>query len=155
MRAGERVLEPRDLEAVASLHAGERDMIRADGAEPRGVEHVRERQTRVVRRGVEVAYATPQLFWVELWLILQYGARAQPAVTLHVPEQREQIVQRQPGRELPYRHPLALVDRPRECQRLDELRREPQQTPSLGARLEDEMQVAVLEISHSAVDEAR
>ena len=72
-----------------------------------------------------------------------------------IPEQRENIVQRETRAELPAGNSGAAIHRPGELQRSHQVRRQSQQSVSLGARLEDEMQMSVLEISHTAVNQPR
>ena len=156
MRAREDVFDARDAQTVGRRRrAGEHRVVRDHRAESLGVEHVRERQPRVVGRGVEVAHAAAQLQRIDSRLEREHVARIQTAVALDVAKEREQVVERQPDRELPEREPLPPIPRPREREWMDEVWRDPEEPAPLRARFEHEMQVSVLEIPHAAVDQPR
>ena len=72
-----------------------------------------------------------------------------------VAEDGEDVVEREAGGNLPYWKSLSFIDRPRERERLHEMGRQPQQTSSLGTGLEYEVQMSVLEVSHTAMHEPR
>jgi hypothetical protein len=76
-------------------------------------------------------------------------------VAADVAEEREGVVEEEARGELPARHARAGVDGPREGERAHEVRRDAEQRAPLAARLEDEVEVAVLEVAYAAVDEAR
>src|SRR5215208_5471663 len=111
---------------------------RADG--------VRERQTRVVRYGVEVARPAEQALGAQSRLVRENPFAAQSSVPLDISKQRERIIKKESGAELPSRDPCASIYRPREGQRSDEVWSQPKEPVSLRARLEDEMHMPVLEI---------
>ena len=73
--------------------------------------------------------------------------------TAHCGTGRQQVVEPDTGRELPERDPVAPVDREDEGQRTDEVRRDIQQDAPLAQRLEDEGQVALLQVAEAAVDQ--
>src|SRR3990170_4067591 len=72
-----------------------------------------------------------------------------------IPEVRQQVVQPEPGGEFPARDARAAVHRPGELERLDERAGRVEENAPLAARLGYEMEVAVLEVAHAAVHEAR
>src|SRR5690348_7267873 len=72
-----------------------------------------------------------------------------------IPKEREGVIERESGGELPLRHARAGVHRPEKLKRTDEVRCEAEQAPAFAARLEDEMEKAVLQIAQAAVDEPR
>ena len=63
------------------------------------------------------------------------------------------VIKREAGGELPLWNASARVDGPEKLERTNEVRRQSQQTSAFGARLEDEMEKAVLEIAQAAVNE--
>jgi len=76
---------------------------------------------------------------------------AQHPVRPHIPGPREQVVEPHPREEFPERYPVAPMDREDERQRMDEVRSDPAEHGPLVQRLEDEPEVAVLEISQTPV----
>src|SRR5439155_12366832 len=91
----------------------------------------------------------------ERWLAGRDLTHAEAAMGGDVPEKRQRVVEREPGVELPLRHARTGIHWPDELERPNEVRREAQQPPPLSARLEDEMQIAVLEIAQPAVHQSR
>src|SRR2546423_3559143 len=72
-----------------------------------------------------------------------------------VPEERKRVVQGESGVQFPLRHACAGINGPDELQGPNEMWRETKQSPPLVARLEDQVQIAVLQVSQAAVDEPR
>src|SRR5437764_4426035 len=72
-----------------------------------------------------------------------------------VPKERQRIIEREACVELPLRDASAGVHRPDELQWPNEMRRESEQSPSLAARLKNEMEKPVLEVAESAVNQPR
>jgi hypothetical protein len=72
-----------------------------------------------------------------------------------VAEERQRVVQREAGGQRPRPEARALVHGPGESEGPHEVRRQSEQASALGARLEDEPQMAVLEVADPAVDEPR
>jgi hypothetical protein len=72
-----------------------------------------------------------------------------------VAKQRECVIERESGGELPLRDAGACVDWPKKFQRPNEMRRQSQQPSALSAGLEHEMQKPVLEVPEAAVHESR
>ena len=102
----------------------------------RGADGVGERESGIVGGGIEVARAADKAVAAQRRLPGGDLARAQPTVGADVAKERERVVQRKTGGELPSRHARPDVHRPDELQRADKVRREPKETPPLGARLE-------------------
>src|SRR4029079_1337940 len=71
----------------------------------------------------------------------------------HIAEERECVISEQSGAQFPTRDPRALVDRPGEFEWPYQMRREPEQGATLGARLEDQVDVGMLEGSHAAMNQ--
>ena len=141
----------------ASLQQQRRNqrVVHHDGARLRGTDRVGQRQSRIVRRRVKVARAAEQIVRAKHRLSGEHRVAIQPMISADIPEERENVVQHERSAEFPARNPRAAVHRPRELQRSHQVRRESQQSVSLGARLEDEMHMSVLEISHPAVNQPR
>ena len=87
------------------------------------------------------------------WLTpaLEHAIARETPMASDVPEERERVVQRESGAELPARNSCVGIDGPREGERPHQVRRDSKQTSSLGARLEDEVKMAVLEVADAAV----
>src|SRR3954469_20363101 len=68
---------------------------------------------------------------------------------------RHQLVHGQAGAQLHFADARATVDRPRESERLDKVRRDAEQSLSLPNRLVNEMELALLQIADAAVYQAR
>jgi hypothetical protein len=118
-------------------------------------ERVHEREARVVGRRVPVACAAGEGVGGQRRLQREHLGPRQPAVGLHVAEEGERVVEREPGAELPARHTRARVHGPGEGERTHEVRRDAQQGAPLATRLEHEPEVSVLEVADPAVDEPR
>ena len=76
-------------------------------------------------------------------------------MTLHIAKERQRIVKPHPRFHLPAWNTRALIHGPDKAQRAYEVRGEVQQPASFGAGLEDETQLAMLQISQSPVDKVR
>ena len=133
------------------LDRRQRDVVAGD--RPRLVrrDHVGEREPHVVGAGVPVLRAAGEPVAPERRLLAQHAGRREAACAPDVAEERERVVEREPRAQRPAREPLPGVERPGEAQRADEVRREREERAPLAARLEDEVQVAVLEVAHAAV----
>src|SRR4051812_46387273 len=73
----------------------------------------------------------------------------------HVPEERERIIERETGGELPARDARTRVHGPEKLERAHEVWGQAQQSTPLTARFEHEVEVPVLEIPQATVDEPR
>jgi hypothetical protein len=161
----------RDLGAAHAVvqrgpHAG---AVRAGGEGQRPHLHVRgdhrpglvrgagggQRQPCVVGGRVPVRRAAAQPLGAQRRLERAHGGVVERAVRADVAEQRQRVVEREAGRQLPARHARAGVHRPGEAQRAHEVRRRAQQRAPLAAGLEDQGQVPVLQVAHPAVHQPR
>ena len=145
---------PRDASVVRGERTHRR-VVEDDRPHFRRADRVGQREARVVGGRVVVEGAAAQSGRREAGLAREHAARAQPRVAPHVAKQRQRVVRGESEAELPARNPRARVHGPRERERPHEVRRDVQQTPPLGARLEHEADLPVLEIAHAAVDEPR
>jgi hypothetical protein len=130
------------------------DMVEDDGTGLGGAEGVDEGEAGVIGGGVVVAGAAGEAVGAETGDGLDDLTGAEGAGGLHVPEEREGVIEHEAGGELPAGDASALVDGPDEGKRPDEVGGEPEEAGALDARLEDEGEVAVLEVADAAVDEA-
>src|SRR5204863_8445844 len=121
----------------------------------RGAAQRSQSEARIVGLGVVVQPRAGQVLVAEPGLRGAYLFGAEPAMRVDVAERREEIVQPQSRAQLPRRHARAPVGREQERQGSHEVWCDPQQGAPLAARLEDQPQVAVLEVADAAVDEAR
>src|SRR5690349_803481 len=92
-------------------------MVQRDRARFHGSDGIRERETRVVGRGVEVARSADESLGTKTRLQRKNRRVTQTLVTLDVSEERERVVHQQTGAELPPGNPRSSVHRPCESQR--------------------------------------
>ncbi len=130
-------------------------MIRHHGTEVRRVEHIGEREAGVVGGRVEVSSAAHQGIAPEPGLSRLDGKTRQHLVRVGVSEERQQIIKRQPGGEFPARHARPAIDRPEERQGPHEVGRHPEQMSPFGTRLEDQVQISLLQVAQAAVHQSR
>ena len=103
-------------------------------------------QPGVVALRVVVTGSADQAPLAEHRLGREKRALAEDAVPPHIPERGEQVVQPHAGRQLPERHPIAVVDREHECQGAHQVRGDPEQGPPLPCGLVDQMEIALFEV---------
>jgi len=78
---------------------------------------------------------------------------AEQPMTLHIASEREQVVQDQPGSELPERYPVGSVVRKGEGEGSNKVGSNPQQYLPLRQGFENEPEVVLFEVAQATVDE--
>ncbi len=141
-----REVHSRARQFVAHFDAGDLAILRDDAVHASMVDHRRapvprvdrdgEREPRVVGAGVIIDRAADQAVATQCRLLAKDGLRAESAMAADVPEEREQVIEREARGQLPHRHPRPPVDGPSELERLHEMWRKPKEAAALGARLE-------------------
>ena len=108
----------------------------------------------IIGAGVVVDGATRQLFAFEARLTLECLRSVQVRVLERAPS-RHELVQEKPSAKLQFSHSRATIDGPRKGKRLYQMRGDAQQRLTLADRLVNEVQLPMLQISDSAVNQAR
>ena len=141
--------------AVGFQKGGYLRVIRDVRAGARGVPHRGEGEPPVIGLGVVIQRRAPQLAIPQPRLRAAHLARREPAVTVHVAERGQGIVQPHPGPEAPGRHAAAAIGRKQERQGAHQVRRDAQENAAFATRLEDETEVVLLEVAQPSVHQAR
>ncbi len=140
--------------ALLDDEAADGGVVEDDGTGLGGADGVGEGEAGVIGGGVVVAGAAGEVVGAQTGDGLDDLAGGEGASAPHVPEEGEGVIEHEPGGELPAGDASALVDGPDEGEGPDEVGSEPQEAIALDAGLEDEAEVAVLEVADAAVDEA-
>jgi hypothetical protein len=139
---------------VLEEEAADSGVVEDDGAGLGGTDGVGEGEAGVIGGGVVVAGAAGEPIGAETGDGLDDLPGAEGASGLHIPEEREGVIEHEAGGELPAGDAGTLVDGPDEREGPDEVGSQAEEAGALDAGLEDETEVAVLEVADAAVDEA-
>ena len=141
--------------AITLAHEGmDPGVIYHHGAGSLRREDVRQREARIVRCRIPVPGTAPQLVRAQSRLSRQNATCIEPLVARDVPEKRQRIIEGQRHRQRPSCNTRPAIDRPRERQRMNEMRRDPQQCLPLAARLEHQVKLPMLEVANAAMHES-
>ena len=130
------------------------DVIGDDGARLQRTDRVGQREPRIVGRGVVVFRPANEPCSLERGLLLEDGVRGESVVRMNVSKHCEPIVQTEHCRQLPSWNAGALVHRPNERKRADDISSEEEETSPILARIEDEAKLTVFEVPDAAVYQA-
>jgi hypothetical protein len=136
--------------AVKPRHARVVQHVRAP--RPR-VERVLEGEPRIVGGAVVVERRARKPLLQEPWLLDKHLLRLERPVQLRRAEEAEAVVEPHAHVELEDAPPLALVDGEEEPERVHEVRRDVHEHTTLADALENQAQLALLQVAQPAVDE--
>jgi hypothetical protein len=142
--------------AARLLHEADRARIRyGDGAGFASREQGLEHQPRVVGPAVPVHAGAAQTIRQQPRLGATRAVGAEHPVQVHAADARQDVVRPQARSELPLAHGAVGIDRVDELHGTDEVRREAAEPFPLASRLEDEPDLALLQVAQTAVDQLR
>ena len=113
----------------------------------------RDDEPGVVDLGVKVTRAPQESVGAQSRLPRPHIVGVEHLVTLDVPKQRERVVEPHPRVKLSPSDAAIAEDREVKLERTDEVRRDPEESPPLLARLEDEVELEVLQVAQAPVHE--